>query len=227
MNAIEMKFSRTLRTISRTLVAGGLLGCAAVVGAADFRGFVTEGPAGLLVFQTCQGNAVSKQLLRLSDRTPDTAITAGVTAVRGVMRDKEAPVFVEFSGEQSGTLITARRFQRAIGHIQECTALPKDGGARLLASGMDPMWRLVVDAAGGRLELRDRKTVRFPAAPFSSPGKSGRAQTFDAWSPQDGGTVRVELTEALCRQDGAETATGAQVVLRYGSTTVEGCAARF
>lgn len=216
-----------MRTIESTLVAVALLGCSTIAGAADFRGFVTEGPAGLLVFQTCQANALSKQLIRLSDKTPDTAITAGVTAVRGVMREKEAPVFVEFAGEQSGTLVTARRFQRAIGHIEGCAALPKDGGARLLASGIDPMWRFVVDAAGARLELRDRKTVRFPAGAFTSPGKSGRAQTFDAWSPQDGGTVRVEVTEALCRLDGAETATGAQVVLRYGSTAVEGCAARF
>ncbi len=196
--------------------------------AADFRGFASEGPAGLLVYQTCQGSQLSKELLRLSDKTPNSAISAGFTAVRDVMRDKERPMFVEFTGEQSGKLVTARRFQRAIGHVESCAALPKDlRGARLLASGTEPNWRFVVDSAGGRLEMDGRKPVRFPASAFAASGKSGRERTFDAWSPQDGGTVRVEVTEELCRQDAAETAMGARVVLRYGSTAVEGCAARF
>jgi uncharacterized membrane protein len=49
----------------------------------------------------------------------------------------------------------------------------------------------------------------------------------DAWSPQDGGSIRLELTEELCSDGRSESAFGARVTLRYGSTTYEGCAARF
>ena len=45
--------------------------------------------------------------------------------------------------------------------------------------------------------------------------------------PLDGGTVRVELTAEMCSDGRSETAYGAKVVLRYGSRTYEGCAARF
>ena len=57
--------------------------------------------------------------------------------------------------------------------------------------------------------------------------EGGSSQVFDAWSEQDGGTVRIEVTEAVCVHEGAETASGGRVVLRYASTSVEGCAARF
>jgi hypothetical protein len=50
---------------------------------------------------------------------------------------------------------------------------------------------------------------------------------FDAWSSRDGGTIRLEVTEELCLEERTETAYGARVALRYASTSVEGCAARF
>jgi uncharacterized membrane protein len=203
--------------------------CAGTASAADFRGFLEEGPAGLLVYRACQGKDLSKQLIRVSDKSPDTAMRAGFTAVREVMHDKQRPMYAEFAGEMNGTLLTVRRFYRAIGHIESCSVLPKDisTSARLFTTGTNPPWRFVVDREGGRLQLAgSSKPVRFPASAFATTSSTGK-HVFDAWSAADGGTIRVEVTEALCRDDSAETASGAQVVVRYGSTSVEGCAARF
>jgi hypothetical protein len=197
--------------------------------AADFRGFVEEGPAGLLVYRACHGATLSKQLVRVSDKTPDTALTAGLSAVRDVMNDKERPVYAEFAGDMASDRLVVRRFHRMVGHIESCASLPKDvaQSTRLLVTGSSPNWRFVLDGSGGKLELADRKPVRFPASAFVSPTRSDGKRIFDAWSPVDGGSIRVEVTETLCREDASETATGAHVVLRYGSTSLEGCTARF
>jgi hypothetical protein len=197
--------------------------------AADFRGFVTDGPAGLLVFQPCRGGTLEKSMLKLSDRSPDTALAAGVSAVRQVMEDAERPLYVEFSGDAVANAVTVRRFHRAIGHVLACKAAPKDipPGTRLHASGADPAWRFVIDGGGGRLELTAGKPVRFPASALATPARTGRTQVFDAWSAQDGGTVHVEVTEEVCLHEPSETAAGARVTLRYTTTSVEGCAARF
>lgn len=213
-------------------VALGLAGVAAVASpvaaAADFRGFVSDGPAGLLVFQSCQGASLAKQAFRLADKSPDMALTAGAAAVRQVMEDSGRPLYVEFAGEAAGGVITVRRFQRAIGHIQACANAPTDiaAGTRLHASGAESGWRFVATSGGARLELAPGKPVRFPGGPFASKAP-GRTQVFDAWSTQDGGTIRVEVAEELCLEEGTETASGARVMLRYASTSVEGCAARF
>lgn len=202
---------------------------AATSAAADFRGFVTDGPAGLLVFQPCQGNGPASRLWKLADRSPDTALAAGATAVRQVMEDRERPLYVEFAGEQSGDRITVLRFQRAIGHVLSCASAPADiaPGTRLAVTGTDAGWRFVATASGGRLELAPGKAVRFPAAAFAAAPGAVRTQVFDAWSRQDGGTIRVEVREELCLEEHAETASGARVAVRYASLSAEGCAARF
>jgi uncharacterized membrane protein len=223
---------RTTRVVARHFISCALIACGllfgAPVSAADFRGFLEEGPAGLLVYRACQGKELSKQLIRVSDKSPETAVTAGFTAVREVMQDKQRPMYAEFAGELNGTLLTVRRFYRAIGHIQSCSVLPKDIGpsTRLFATGTNPPWRFVVDSEGGRLQLAGARPVRFPASALAAPTQGGK-RVIDAWSAADGGSIHVEITEALCRDDSAETASGAQVVLRYGATVVEGCAARF
>lgn len=206
-----------------------LLAAAAPAAAADFRGFVTDGPAGLLVFQPCQGAALAKPMFRLSDKSPDTALTAGVTAVRQVMEDRERPLYVEFAGEAAGGAVTVRRFHRAIGHVLACAGAPKDtpADARIHASGQDPAWRFLVAGNSARLEFAPGRVVRFPASAFTATSKTGRTQVFDAWSSMDGGTVRVEITEELCLNEGTETAAGGRVTLRYATTAVDGCAARF
>lgn len=183
----------------------------------------------MLVYRACQGTTLSKQLIRVSDKTPDTALTAGLSAVRDVMNDKERPVYAEFAGDMASDRLTVRRFHRLVGHIESCASLPKDlaQSTRLLVMGNSPNWRFVLDGSGGKLELADRKPVRFPASAFASPIRSEGKRIFDAWSPSDGGTIRVEVTETLCREDAAETATGAHVMLRYGSTSLEGCTVRF
>ena len=70
--------------------------------------------------------------------------------------------------------------------------------------------------------------VRFPPAAFA-PSASGRnaPRVIDAWSAQDGGTIRVEIAEQMCSDGRSETAYGATTSVRYGSRTYEGCAARF
>jgi hypothetical protein len=214
------------RALAACLLAGGVTTAAA---AADFRGFVTDGPAGLLLFQTCQGASLSKQLLRVSDKSPDTALTAGVTAVRQVMQDRERPLYVEFAGDGNGGGVTVRRFHRAIGHIASCERAPKDiaPGTRLRAAGELDSWTFVADAAGARLRLAGGKPVRFPAAAFAPSREWTRTQVFDAWSPADGGTVRIEVTEEVCLHEGSETASGGRVTLRYVTSSVDGCAMRF
>jgi uncharacterized membrane protein len=217
---------RAARLAAIGLVAAGTT---TVVAAADFRGFVSDGPAGLLVFQPCPGTAPGRQAFKVSDKSRDTALTAGVSAVRQVMEDASRPLYVEFVGEASANnMLTVRRFQRAIGHVMACASSPRDivPGTILQASGADPGWRFVATTAGAQLDLGPGKTVRFPAAAFK-PAQSGGSQVFDAWSSRDGGTIRLEVTEGMCLEEHAETAYGARVALRYGSASVEGCAARF
>ena len=216
--------ARAVRVAAIGLVAAGASGVAA---AADFRGFVSDGPAGLLVFQPCQGSSLGRQIFKVSDKSPDTALTAGASAVRQVMQDASRPLYVEFAGEGSGNSLTVRRFHRAIGHVLSCASAPKDipNGTALQASGAEG-WRFVATSNSAQLELAPGKVVRFPASAFV-PTKSGRTQVFDAWSARDGGTIRVEVTEEVCLEERSETASGARVTLRYASTSVEGCAARF
>ena len=220
---------RPARRAVRLAIIGFAGACAtAVAAAADFRGFVSDGPAGLLVFQPCQGASPGRQVWKVSDKSPGAALTAGASAVRQVMEDASRPLYVEVAGDASGNAITVRRLHRAIGHILACASAPKDISPTtvLQASGTDPGWRFVATSAGAQLDLAPGKAVRFPAAPFK-PAKSGGAQVFDAWSSRDGGTVRVEVTEEMCLDERSETASGARVTLRYASTSLEGCAARF
>ncbi|MGB3426738.1 MAG: hypothetical protein WBA53_01050 [Burkholderiaceae bacterium] len=215
---------------ARRLAAIGLLGACVTTAAAaaDFRGFVSDGPAGLLVFQPCVGASLGRQVFKVSDKSRNTALTAGASAVRQVMEDASRPLYVEFAGEAGGDSLIVRRFHRAIGHIVACASAPKDiaPATVLQASGADPGWRFIATANGAQLELASGKTVRFPADPFK-PTKAASTQVFDAWSSRDGGTVRVEITEEMCLEERTETASGARVALRYASTSVEGCAARF
>jgi uncharacterized membrane protein len=78
-----------------------------------------------------------------------------------------------------------------------------------------------------QLERPGEKPVRFAASPFLAPFKGEGPRVVDAWSSLDGGTVRVEITEEMCSDGRSETAYGARVMLRYGSRSYEGCAARF
>ena len=111
----------------------------------------------------------------------------------------------------------------------EAQGLPAEDiapGTRLHASGAEAGWRFAVTPGGATLELTPGKPVRFPAAAFAA-AKPGRMQVFDAWSAQDGGTIRIEVVEEVCMEERTETASGARVMLRYASTSAEGCAARF
>lgn len=227
MNGVEL--GAVARAVRAFVVGLVVAGATTVAAAADFRGFVSDGPAGLLVFQPCRGASIASRTFKVSDKSPDAALTAGAAAVRQVMEDKSRPLYVEFVGEGSGNVLTVRRFQRAIGHILACASAPKDiaAGTRLQASGAETGWRFVATPGGAQLELAPGNPVRFPAAAFASPAKPGRTQVFDAWSARDGGTIRVEVTEELCLEEPTETASGARVALRYAGTSVEGCSARF
>jgi len=205
----------------------------AAVGAAptstELRGLVSEGPDGTLLFQACAGRAASARLLRLEDRTPETALSAGIQDVRQIMLDPARPLYVEFAGAVAGRTAIARQFRQALGTVESCATAPQDlrSGTLLWAAGNEPVWMLVADGAGARLQRPGQPPVRFPAAPFRHVVATDGRRTVDAWSSLDGGSVRVEISEQMCSDGRSESAFGARVSLRYGSETFEGCAARF
>ena len=197
--------------------------------AADLRGFASLGLNGLILFQPCEGRKLSPRTLKVEDATPDAALTAGIDDVRKIMLESGRPLYVEFRGDVAGLVATARQFQRALGTVASCDGAPTDiaAGTRLAAAGEDPSWRFVLTSGGGQLVRPGQKPVRFPAAAFAALAKPSSSRVVDAWSPQDGGSIRLELTEELCSDGRSESAFGARATLRYGSTTYEGCAARF
>ena len=197
--------------------------------AAELRGFASLGLNGLILFQPCNGRKLSPRTLKVEDATPEAALTAGIDDVRKIMLESGRPLYVELRGDVAGLVATARQFQRALGTVANCDSAPTDiaAGTRLMASGEDPSWRFVLSANGGQLERPGQKPVRFPAATFAALAKPSVSRTVDAWSPLDGGSIRLELTEELCSDGRSESAFGARATLRFGSTTYEGCAARF
>lgn len=196
---------------------------------ADYRGFASAGPLGVILFQECKGRTPAARLVNIEDETADSALAAGIDDVRRIMLDSSRPLYVEFDGIAAGALVKARRFQRAVGTVESCADALKDvpRGTRLWAAGSDPAWLLIATADGARFQRPGEKPVRFGAAPFAAPAKSASARIIDAWSAQDGGTLRIEITQQMCSDGRSETAYGAHVMLRYGSSTYEGCAARF
>ncbi len=200
-----------------------------VAHAADYRGFASAGPLGVILFQECKGRAPAARLVNLEDETAESALAAGIEDVRRIMLDSNRPLYVEFDGIGAGARVKARRFRRAVGTVESCADALKDvpPGTRLWATGSDPAWLLIATAAGARFERPGEKPVRFAAASFAAPAKPASARIIDAWSAQDGGTIRIEITQQMCSDGRSETAYGAQVTVRYGSRTYEGCAARF
>ncbi len=197
--------------------------------AAELRGFASLGLNGLILFQPCDGRKLSPRTLKIEDATPDAALTAGIDDVRKIMLESGRPLYVELRGDVAGLVATARQFQRALGTVANCDSAPTDiaAGTRLVASGEDPSWRFVLTSGGGQLVRPGQKPVRFPAAAFAALAKPSPTRVVDAWSPLDGGSIRIELTEELCSDGRSESAFGARATLRYGSTSYEGCAARF
>ncbi len=133
------------------------------------------------------------------------------------------------AADVAGIVAKARQFQRALGTVTSCESAPTDiaPGTRLWANGDEPAWRFVLSASGGQFERHGHQPMHFPAAAFTAPAKTPAGRVFDAWSPQDGGSIRLELTEQMCSDGRSESAFGARVTLRIGSITYEGCAARF
>ena len=221
--------SAAARVLASTLLTGFLALAATAGTAAELRGFASLGLNGLILFQPCDGRKVSNRTLKVDDATPDTALTAGIDDVRRIMLESGRPLYVEFRGDVAGIVATARQFQRALGTVASCESVPSviAAGTRFWAAGDEPSWRLVLTASDAQLERPGQKPVRFPAAAFAAPVKTPTGRVVDAWSPQDGGSIRLELTEQMCSDGRSESAYGARVTLRYGSTTYEGCAARF
>ena len=186
---------------------------------------------GLILFQECRGSTPAPRVVKVEDATQDGTLSAGIEAVRRIMLNAGRPLYVEFRGDAAGQAIKARQFQRAVGTVDSCAAAaPIAPGVQLLAAGDDPTWRFVATAAAATLERPGERAVRFPAGPFGAKPRSeqdGSTRVIDAWSALDGGTVRAELTAGMCSDGRSETAYGAKAVMRYGSRTYEGCAARF
>ncbi|HQR20316.1 MAG TPA: hypothetical protein PLE54_12585 [Burkholderiaceae bacterium] len=226
---LGMRPTLLFRLWCRTTLLAALVGAASCTAqAAELRGFASPGPMGVILFQACQGKALVPAVTQIEDATPESALSAGLNAVAQIMLERGRPIYVEFSGTPSGKGVKATRFSRAMGTLASCEAASTElsAGARLWAGGQEPPWQLVVTAREARFERPAEKPVRFPAGPFAAAAGPG-PRTIDAWSQLDGGTVRLELDEAMCTDGRSETAYGARATLRYGSRTYEGCAARF
>ncbi len=201
--------------------------------AADLRGFVSEGGAGVLQYQPCNGAVMSQQLFPIDDKTPNGSLRSGVGAVRQIMLHRYRPLYVEMRGERGKTNVTAYQFQRAVGTVESCKSLPRDipSNVRLLAAGDGPSWRLVVTDATALLELPDKVSVKLPAAAFKAAGTDQTAKetllrTYDVQSA-DGMPIRVEVSPQMCTDGRSETAYGARVTVRVEKRVLQGCAARF
>lgn len=230
----DLRFSDETRppaTVARFIFVGCVLAswAGSAAAAAELRGFVSAGPYDTLIFGPCNGSKASSRVYRLDDATPEAALSAGVLAVQKIRHNPNRPLYIEFQGNSAGPVVTAHRFQRALGTVDSCSAVPGDiaSTARIAAAGEDPAWRFNAAAAGAQLEVAGARPVRFPAAPFGTPIVEKNIRIYDAWSSLDSGSIRMEITQQLCSDGRSESAYGARVHLRYGSTSFEGCAARY
>jgi uncharacterized membrane protein len=198
---------------------------AAAQAASDLRGFVIESLGGMS-FTRCGSTAAASVV----DKSPEESLLRAVGAVRPVMSQQDRPIYVELRGTLSGKTLTVQRLHRLVGHVADCSSLPNDvpTNARLAAVGTEAPWGFTVTPAGATFTLLGQPPVRFAAAAFAKPSVvDGASRSFDAWSQQDGGTIRITFTEALCKDLGAEAVYGAQVTARLGARTFEGCASRY
>lgn len=201
--------------------------------AAELRGFVSEGAAGVLQFQFCNGSVLGRELFPIEDKTPNSALRQGVGAVRQIMLRRYQPLYVEARGDRGKTSVTAYQFQRALGTVGSCKALPRDiqSNVRLFARGDVPFWRFVVTETDAILELSDKVSVKFPGAIFKATGTSETAKEalprVHEIQSADGKAVRIEVNPQMCTDGRSETAYGARVVIRFEKRVLQGCAERF
>ena len=175
---------------------------------------------------------MSQQLFPIDDKTPNGSLRAGVGAVRQIMLHRYRPLYVEMRGERGKTSATAYQFQRALGTVESCKALPRDiqSNVRLLASGQTPAWRLVVTDTTAVLKLPDKVSMKLPVAAFKPAGTNQKAKetvprAYEVQSAE-GIPIRVEVNPQMCTDGRSETAYGARVQVRLGTRRLEGCAAR-
>ena len=221
------------KVVWRVLAFGALSLAATGSGAADLRGFVSEGGAGVLQYQPCNGAVMSQQLFPIDDKTPNGTLRSGVGAVRQIMLHRYRPLYVEMRGDRGKTNVTTYQFQRAVGTVESCKTLPRDiaSNVRLLAQGEGPSWRIVVTDATTVLELPDKVSMKLPAAAFKVAGsnqtaKEAIARLYEVRS-LDGVPIRVEVNPQMCSDGRSETSYGARVTVRLDKRTFQGCAARF
>ena len=221
------------KAVRRAFAFCALALAATGTGAADLRGFVSEGGAGVLQYQPCNGAVMSQQLFPIDDKTANGSLRSGVGAVRQIMLHRYRPLYVEMRGERGKTNVVAHQFQRAVGTVESCKTLPRDipSNVRLLAADEGPPWRLIVTDTTAVLELPDNVSMKLPVAGFKSSGtdqaskeKIGRA--YEARSP-GGSAVRVEVNPQMCTDGRSETAYGARVTVRVEKHALQGCASRF
>jgi hypothetical protein len=222
---------RTKLTHLRFMFVVSLFIASAGATATETRGFVIEAMVpGVYFFQRCDGKSQSPKSVALLDKTPERALSAAVEELRQTMSNAASrALYVEIRTTPDKQGLAATRFLRSVGHVEACDSAPRNlpVDARIYAEGREPGWTFVQTAAGARFQIQGQKPIRFPAAAFAAPGSDKSSRIFDAWSPQDGGSIRFELTEQLCVDPSAEIAAGARVTVRVGSFSVEGCALRF
>lgn len=176
---------------------------------------------------------MSQQLFPIDDKTPNGSLRAGVGAVRQIMLHRYRPLYVEMRGDRGKTNLTAYQFQRAVGTVESCKTLPRDIAAdvHLHAAGQTVSWRLVVADGSAILELPNKLSVKLPARAFKLAGAHQKVtdalpRMYEAQAP-DGTVARFEVNPQMCTDGRSETSYGARVLVRIGTTRLDGCAARF
>lgn len=222
-----------LRAVRRVVFFGALVLVSTGAAAAELRGFISEGAAGELQYQFCNGPTLSRELYPIDDKTAFRALPSGVDAVRRIMLHRYRPLYVEVRGERGKTNASAYQFQRAVGTVESCKSLPRDiaSNVRLLAMGEAPRWRLTVTDVTVVLELPDNVSIKLPAAAFKVAGteqtaKQIASQLYEAQSA-DGKAVSIEVSPQMCTDNKSETAYGARVTVRIEKRILQGCASRF
>jgi len=210
-------------------LAWGACGPALASTAPEQRGFLSDGVAGVMLFQRCEAGGRLGAPRVLQDRTPGLVLSAGIAAVQQVRLDADRPLYVEFAGEVAGRAVNARLFRRAVGHLDDCNAVPARAAPRVLLSayGNTPPWRVLAAPGGTQLDVPGAKPLRFLAPQPAAGGADPTVRMLKARPMRGADELRIEVTDQLCEDAASESAYGARVRITLGQRTLEGCAERF
>ena len=141
--------------------------------AAELRGFVSEGGAGVLQYQPCVGGAMSQQLFPIDDKTPNGSLRAGVGAVRQIMLHRYRPLVRRDAWrarqDQYDCDINFRERSAPSSRASLCHVIYRRTYACLLPARGRSGASLVTDTAAV-LDLPEKVSLKLPVAAFKAVG---------------------------------------------------------